>query len=185
MGFKPIPGYEEYYSINEYGDVYSHRNKRVLIPEIGSNGYYSIELNVKGKAMRTHVHRLIAFTFLPNPLNLPCVNHKDENKLNNHVSNLEWCTYQYNMNYGTAPARRRKSMEWFYRSEQIRENLKKATAACCKPVAQINPSNGECIATFESAKKAAVTLGISHSHICECCNGKRYKTVGGFGWKYI
>ena len=121
------------------------------------------------------VHRLMAEAFLPNPDNLPCVNHKDENKHNNFIwvnpdgsvdpdkSNLEWCTYKYNVNYGTG----------------IERNIK---AQPKTPVIQVSLS-GEYITEHESIQEAGRVTDVSVSNICNCCQGKR-KTAGGFIWRY-
>lgn len=100
-GFKPIPGYGDRFYANVKGEIlsdsaYSANNKgRRILKQSNNNGYKTVTINGK----TTYVHRLIAITFIPNPNNLPCINHKDENKSNNNVSNLEWCTYEYNSNY--------------------------------------------------------------------------------------
>ena len=73
-------------------------------------GYLRITLNKNGKYKTFAVHRLVAEAFIPNPNNLPCVNHKDENQFNNDFRNLEWCTYKYNSNYGTIKQRLSKSL---------------------------------------------------------------------------
>ena len=114
---KDIPGYENYYSIDTEGNVYSKdriitqinpktkqpmtylKKGRKLCPAIKGNGYYGVCLMVNGIGKYIPIHRLLAITFIPNPDNLPCINHKDENKLNNNISNLEWCTPSYNTCY--------------------------------------------------------------------------------------
>jgi len=87
--FKDIPGFEEYYSISEDGDVYSKRNNRILKPNKSKSGYLKIGLNVNKKTYYYRIHRLVAMTFLDNKNNFPEVNHKDYNTLNNHFTNLE------------------------------------------------------------------------------------------------
>ena len=101
--YKPIPGFPDY-TISEYGEIRKVTGKqapKIMHPKISLDGYYKLALrDINGKRHWFGVHRLVALTYLPNPSNLPEVNHKDENKLNNHVSNLEWCTTFYNCNYG-------------------------------------------------------------------------------------
>ena len=75
-----------------------NKHGRILKPEI-RNGYYSVSLMKNNKRRNYRIHRLVAEAFIPNPDNLPQVNHKDENKLNNIVSNLEWCDNTYNSQY--------------------------------------------------------------------------------------
>ena len=94
--FKDIPGYEGLYMINEHGDVYSCYYKRLKIPQISKDGYYTVQLWKNGKAKRYKVHRLVAITFLPNPENKPIVMHKDNNKLNPELDNLQWGTLSEN-----------------------------------------------------------------------------------------
>ena len=93
--WRRIKDFEEY-EVNEIGQV--RRNSRILKPEIRT-GYYSVGLCKNGKRVHKRIHRLVAEAFLPNPDNLPQVNHKDENRLNNRVSNLEWCDNTYNSQY--------------------------------------------------------------------------------------
>lgn len=99
--FKPIQGYDGLYYITENGRVYSSIQNKWLKPYINQSGYPTVNLQMNKK----YIHRLVAEAFIPNPDNLPVVNHKDENKLNSSVDNLEWCTYEYNNNYGTAKER--------------------------------------------------------------------------------
>ena len=96
----PIPGFENYL-IDTMGHIYSMYKNTFLNPWHDTKGYLTVELRVDRKRYYSKVHRLVAITFIPNPDNLPEVNHKDENKDNCEVSNLEWCTTKYNCNYGT------------------------------------------------------------------------------------
>jgi hypothetical protein len=125
----------------------------------------------------------VAEAYLPNPNNLPCVNHKDETRDNNDVSNLEWCTHKYNVHYGTAQERAQKALASFRHSERIKELARENGKIVKRPVLQFS-KDGELLARYESGKAASVKTGLSHSHIMECCAGKRYKTVGGYIWKY-
>jgi hypothetical protein len=100
FGWDSVKGYEKYYLISPRGAVYSIRSKKLISPFV-SSGYSQVELNVNGVARKHLIHRLVAEAYLPNPNGLPCVNHKDGNKLNNEVSNLEWCTYKENMEHAS------------------------------------------------------------------------------------
>lgn len=84
--------YNDKYSVYSEGKVMNMITHKLLYMDTNHKGYYRVRLNGK----RTFVHRLVAIVFVPNPLNLPQVNHKDHNKLNNFADNLEWCTNQYN-----------------------------------------------------------------------------------------
>lgn len=112
------------------------------------------------------VHRIVAETFIPNPNNLPCVNHKDENKKNNHVDNLEWCSYQYNIRYGE---------QYKIRVQKSKQDIKYR-----KPVIQLTV-DGTYISKHRSIYEAANATGICKASIKRCLSGK-YKTGGGFLW---
>ncbi|MCC8036538.1 MAG: HNH endonuclease [Bacteroidales bacterium] len=117
-----------------------------------------------------YIHRLVAQAFLPNPSHLPQINHKDENKTNNAVENLEWCDCRYNVNYGSAKAR----------ISQSHKELKKNS----RPVVQIK--DGETIATFGNCAIAGRETGIDASAITKVCLGrKRFKTAGGYVWRFL
>src|SRR5689334_20246619 len=92
--WKKLKGYPEY-KINKSGQI--KRNKKLLKNQIASNGYVNVCLCRKGKPKVFRLHRLLAITFIPNPQNKPCVNHKDGNRKNNTLANLEWVTFSENM----------------------------------------------------------------------------------------
>lgn len=118
------------------------------------------------------VHRLVARAFIPNPDNLPCVNHKDENPSNNCYWNLEWCTHKYNSNYGTSIERRVKHQDW--------ESIAKKQAV---PVAQYD-MDGKLVSTWESMMQCERSTDFKCSGIARCCAGTR-KSYRGFIWKKI
>ncbi|WNL63116.1 HNH homing endonuclease [Citrobacter phage Ci1] len=96
--FKDVVGYEEYFQISNFGRVFSKRSNKIL--KYSRSGLYlaiSTKLNGRGKSTCLKIHRLVAEAFIPNPNNFSVVNHKDGNKHNNHVDNLEWCTQKENM----------------------------------------------------------------------------------------
>lgn len=96
--WKPVIGYEEYYSVSSIGNVYSvRRNNNLALSYEKKGGYVSVELNVGGKAKRVKVHRLVAIAFLPNPENKSTVNHKNSIRSDNRVENLEWATQSENI----------------------------------------------------------------------------------------
>ena len=112
--WRPVVGYEGLYELSSYGrvrslDRYDNRNRfrkgHIMKQSYCSKGYLTIDLCLNGKVKKCLVHRLVAEAFLPNPDNLPQVNHKNEVKSDNCVDNLEWCDAKYNLNYGTARIR--------------------------------------------------------------------------------
>lgn len=149
---------EEYpnYEVSSLGRVKNVKTGRILKPLKQRGGYLRVDLCRKHKV----IHRLVAEAFLPNPHNLPVINHKNEIKTDNRVNNLEFCTSKYNAYYS-----------------KIWENANKSTS---KPVIQLT-KDGRFVAEYPSASEAARQTGIKHI-IC-CCNEKR-KTAGGYIWKY-
>lgn len=163
--WKPIKDYENLYQVSNCGRVKSLGNgksnnskEKILKPKKDTRGYLHLNLCKDGKLKTFRVHRLVAEHFIPNPLNLPQVNHKDENKENNCVENLEWCDAKYNNNYGTR------------------------TEKCSKKVFQFTKS-GKFIREWESATVVQRELGYFQTYISSCCNG-RYKSAYGFIWTY-
>lgn len=138
--------------------------------------YVSLYFNNVKKTLR--VHRLVALAFIPNPNNLPCINHIDENKLNNCVENLEWCDAHYNNTYGN-------------RMKIIKEKNTNHQSLSI-PIRQIDKTTKELINIFPSAREAmryllTINKNLSSSsvctNICLCCKGKR-KNAYGYMWKY-
>ena len=177
--WKPVVGYEGLYMVSNCGRVKSFdrwvkgRNGsvrfikgRILKPTTNLYGYLFVKLCKDGKVKPFTVHRLVAEAFLPNPDNLPCVNHKDENKQNNNVSNLEWCSAQYNNTYGT-------------RIERVAE--KTTNGKLSKPVLQYT-LNGEFVREWESIAECDRN-GYNQGNVYACCQGKQ-KTHKGYIWKY-
>lgn len=168
--WRDVAGYEGLYKVSNLGNVMSLRHKKIFIlkPRKDGWGYLFVTLINHNKYKNFKIHRLVAEAFLPNLNNLPQVNHKDECKTNNRVSNLEWCTPQYNTNYGTANDRRTKMLT-------NRNDLS-------KPVLQYD-KNGNFIKEYSSIMYAERKTGIYHQNIGKVCRGK-YHTAGGFLWKY-
>lgn len=160
--FKEIIGYEGLYQISNYGDIKNKKGK-LLKPQI-KRGYYQIGLRKNGHRKWHQVHRLIAQAFILNPNNLPQINHKDENKLNNNLDNLEWCSVLYNNIYGT-------------RLERV-SNTNKLK----KVILQLDV-NGNILKKYNSIKEAEKNSNISASNISRCANNF-YKTAGGYIWKF-
>ena len=163
--WRDIKGYEGFYQVSNLGRVRSLNCRGhkgcigILTPRLDGKGYEMVALYKEGKARNTKVHRLVAQAFIPNPNNYPQVNHKDENKTNNDVKNLEWCTNEYNHNYGT-------------RNERVAKSLSKKVI--CITTGEI----------FNSMREACRKYNINTGRMTECCQGKQ-KTAGGYKWKYF
>lgn len=110
---KDIPEFEQLYAATQDGQIWSHYKNKFLKPITNKAGYLKVTL-VKNKTKYSKlIHRLIAQTYLPNPNNYPIVNHKDENKANNNINNLQWCNYTYNSNYGSNPVKAKQRMQQY------------------------------------------------------------------------
>ena len=166
--------YTGIYEVNNYGKIRKVSNKHKLPQRLSKNGYYIVNLT-KDKSTKTLlVHRIVAIAFIPNPNNLPCVNHKDENRRNNFVwvnedgtvdlekSNLEWCTNLYNHNYGTV-------------NERISNSLKKCVISYL--------DDSDYYKEWPSAIEAAEYFNVSRNAIYNVIAGKA-KTSCGFKWRY-
>lgn len=115
--WKEIPGYEGLYEVSNTGMVRSLRYNKIMIPNTNRCGYQYINLCKDGIRKTKTIHRLVAQVFIPNPDNLPEVNHRDEDKINNIAENLEWCDRKYNVNYGMSQEKRKctkiKLGQWY------------------------------------------------------------------------
>lgn len=109
--WRPVVGYEDLYKVSNKGRVKGLKSGKILKSALNKKGYPMVALSRNGKLLPQRVHRLVAQAFIPNPNDFPIVNHKDENKQNNCVENLEWCDNQYNCNYGTSIKRMLKTRE--------------------------------------------------------------------------
>ena len=156
---KDIKGYEGLYAITSCGKVWSYHSNKFLKPYNHNCGYLSVNLSKNNKCKTCLIHRLVAEAFIANPDNLPQVNHKDENKFNNCLSNLEFCPVTYNNNYGT-------------RTKRAAETH--STAVYC---VELNTQ-------YKSIVDAARLLKISKGNICSVINGNR-KTAGGYHWRLV
>ena len=171
--WKPIKGYEEFYSISNYGRIKSNDRTvkcyggkrtikgKIMNPPMDKDGYLRIGLSKNKKQKHYHVHRLVAQHFLDNPNNYPVINHIDENKKNNKVDNLEWCSIQYNNLYN--------------------DKIDKLTTAKYKPVIQYDKCMNK-IAEYESIKEATLKTGIRSVVITRSCKG--LKTKCGYNWRF-
>ena len=190
--WKDIEGYESLYMVSSLGRVKSlgngNSNKsklKIMKTTLNHKGYPMIKLCKEGVGKGFSVHRLVAKAFIPNPNNLPQVNHKDENKQNNCVENLEWCTNEYNHNYGTRIER--------VRQKQIgNPNMKSGLGKFgilngnSRPILQFS-KDWDFIKKWDSIADSSRGIGKPYkgcvSTISGCCAGKK-KTAYGYKWGY-
>ena len=115
--WKVIEGYDFAYRVSSFGRV--EGTNGLMKPYDNGYGYLIVELRKQGKKKHKRVHRLVAEAFIENPTLLPEVNHKDENKHNNAVTNLEWCTSSYNKRYGSGRTSRSEGMKKVWKDRRI------------------------------------------------------------------
>lgn len=156
--WKDIPGYEGYYKASNLGRIKSKR--KILSPIKGE--YLKVGLSKNGIQKTLYVHRIIAQTFIENKNNFTHINHIDENKYNNKVDNLEWCTNKYNINYGNAQKKKGK--------QQIRYHIIQ------------KDKDGNFIKEWECASQVAKCLNLNKGTIRKSCKTglKNY----GYYWEY-
>lgn len=179
--WKDIEGYEGLYQVSNLGrvkalektwicgwnNVTRHQEEKILKVNPNTKGYPSVCLSKNSKTITYGIHILVARAFIPNPDNLPQVNHKDEDKTNNCADNLEWCTNKYNSNYGT-------------RNQRIGKKLTNSNLS--KPICQYT-TEGELVKKWPSSMEVQRQLSFISRNIRSCCSGK-HKTAYGYIWKY-
>lgn len=140
--WKPVKDYENFYMISNYGNIKNVKTNKKLKAAIDKDGYFRVHLSKNGKGKMKYIHRLVAEAFIPNLNNDIHVNHKDENKQNNNVDNLEWCSVKYNCYYSKA-----KKIIQYDKNFKL---VKKWNAIC----------------------DVENDLGICNSNITRCCKGR-------------
>lgn len=165
--WKPIKNYEKLYEISNYGNIKSliYKKEKILKPYMTSTGYYKIDLRKNNIRKIRPIHKLVAETFIDNPNNLSEVNHKDGDKTNNKVWNLEWVT----------------------RSDNIKHSYRTGLhihIPDCKPVNQIDVITGKIIKTYKSINDAAKQLNLRHESISACAKGIT-NCYGGYKWEIL
>lgn len=179
--WKDIKYYEGLYQVSNLGRIKSLKRKvyagrgrmrwqyeRILSEnKTNGNGYKIVSLNKQGKSQNKYIHRLVAETFLENPNDYKYINHKDENKANNCVNNLEFCTAQYNCTYNDL---------------HIRNGLKNRNNKYSKKILQLNDDD-EIINIFPSISEASRQLNVSQQAISDCLRGIQLHSAG-YKWKY-
>ena len=164
--WKDISGYEQLYQVSNTGKVkslnYNHTGKeKILKPHKDRYGYLQVNISKKGKCKTMKIHRLVCDAFLSNPNSLPQINHRNEDKTDNRVENLEFCDNRYNSNFGT-------------RNERVAKKLSKKVK--CLDTGKI----------YASTQEVERQLGFNHSNISRCCNKKcGFKTVGKLHWEWV
>lgn len=169
--WKVIKGFELLYQISNYGRIFSH-NRRKILRLSKASGYWGVNLYKKQNGKRVRIfysaHRLLALAFIPNPENKPQINHKDGNKLNLKLSNLEWNTSSENTQHA-------------YNNGLTRLKTG-ANSPNAIPIDQYT-KDGEFIKMWGGATCVLNELGINKSNIIQCCKGN-VKSAGGYVWKY-
>ena len=199
--FRDISGYEGLYQISNLGNVRSFKavSKGGNLKAVYRKGYATVTLVKCGVSRVCSIHRLVAQAFIPNPYNLPYINHIDGNKSNNDISNLEWCTHLENMRHAfdTGLVKRKPltdeqkikvsnaTKEAMNRPE-VKEKMKqlakeKVGVKSARHKKVINLDTGK---TFISVREASKFYGIHESNLASCCRGER-PIAGGYHWEYV
>lgn len=167
--WRPVAGYEGSYEVSAAGEVLSLRTGAVLTPQAHPMGYLSVGLRVVG-SVRKHtrlIHRLVAEAFIPNPEQKPTVNHRDGDKRNNGVENLEWATHSENHAHAYRELGRRAHVD----------TLRDSSRPCVVHL-------GSEKQTYPSVRAAAIALGVNEKGAAKACRGER-KLYRGMRWEYV
>lgn len=180
--WRDIKGYEGLYQVSNYGRIksFKHKKIRILKTVINKYGYERVILCKNNQNKNFSVHRLVAIAFIHNPNNYPQVNHKDENKSNNYVDNLEWCTRSYNCCYGNRNKKIAEKMKIINKGKHYSPRTEFKKGENVKKVKCIELNK-----TYNSIIEASKELNISSGNITNVCKKKKYnKTAGGYRWEY-
>ena len=159
----PVVGFEGLYEVSNKGRVRSLFKGKNRILSMFAGTYYNVNLNKRGVHSRSDVHRLVAKAFIPNPDNLPEVNHKNEDKLDNRVENLEWVTHKYNIAYS-------------HNIEKSHDKQKKRT--------EVFDLQGNSFGVYESAREVCRQFGLPQGNVADILRG-RGKSIKGYTFKYV
>lgn len=151
------------YEVNQFGEIRHKKRKKILKPRSNNGGYQYVNFKINGKNTNFAVHRIVANAFIPNPNGYTEVNHKDYDKTNNCVNNLEWVSSSQNKQHSYLKKENKKS-----RGKAVNQYTK----------------DGVFIKTFETITDAAEELGCCVAAISNCCLG-RAKTSQGFRWSFV
>jgi len=186
--WRDIVGYEDWYQVSNLGRVrsvdrvvvYKTGQKRIYKGQIlkqqnATNGYKIVDLQKNKNRKHFLVHRLVGKAFLPNLLNLPEINHLDEDKTNNSLENLAWCTVLENRIFGTRTKRATENKDYTAIGKKNKLHFGKRVRQMSK--------DGSVIAEFISLRDIERICGYHRQHISACCNGK-YKLAYGYAWKF-
>lgn len=155
-----IEGFDGFYKVTSDGQVFSVNG--VKKTEISDNGYARVSLWKNGKGKHFLLHRLVASAFIPNPNNYEIVNHKDGNKLNCDVSNLEWCDASHNMRHA-------------YANNLVHPKTTRVIQYT-KDFVKVKE--------WDSIKDACESLGLLHGNVIAVCKDRKKRTTGGYIWRY-
>lgn len=161
--WKDVIGFDGLYQVSSHGNIRNAKNKQCLKQSKQRNGYLYVTLRKNGNQYHSLMHRIVALSFIENETGHAEINHINEDKEDNRVSNLEWCDHRYNINYGTG---------------HLRSAQKQG-----RKVRQLT-LDGEIIKEYSSVREAARIMNRNHKDIYNVCNGYR-KSSCGFKWEYV
>lgn len=165
--WKKVDGFTRY-EVSNMGRVRNIYTKELKAIRKTKTGYCITDLKENGKKKTAYIHRLVAEAFVENAFCLPCINHKDENKANNHADNLEWCSIEYNNRYGT-------------HTERIKATK---TRMCGKKIAQVDCETGNVLNIYDSITEGANAIGVTKQAISWAIS-KSTHSAGGFRWVVV